>query len=213
MRYTDRHHAGRELGRLLAAAPPAGAVVLALPRGGVPVGAEVAAALGAPLDLCVVRKVGLPGQPEVGAGAVTEDGVVLLDAGLLRRVRLTAEDLEPVVVAERTELRRRVAEYRAGVPPEPLTGRTAVVVDDGLARGVTALAGVRSARARGAAEVVLAIPVSSREGYRRVAEECDAVVCPAVLDHFGAVGRYYRDFRQVGDGEVRELLDAWRNRK
>jgi putative phosphoribosyl transferase len=211
MRYTDRHHAGRELGRLLAEAPPTAPVVLALPRGGVPVGVEVAAALDAPLDLCVVRKVGLPGQPEVGAGAVTEDGVVLLDAGLLRRVRLTAAQLEPVVAAEKAELRRRVDAYRGGEPPEPLAGRTAVIVDDGLARGVTALAAVRSARARGPAAVVLAVPVASREGLRRVARECDAVVCPSVLDRFGAVGRYYRDFAQVGDDEVRALLAGRRN--
>ncbi|HEY0486017.1 MAG TPA: phosphoribosyltransferase family protein [Mycobacteriales bacterium] len=208
MRYTDRRHAGRELARLIAAAPPARPVVLALPRGGVPVGAEVAAVLGAPLDLVVVRKVGLPGQPEVGAGAVTEDGIVLLDAPLLRRVGLTAADLAPVVASERAELRRRVVAYRAGDPPEPLGGRTGVVTDDGLARGVTALAAVRSARARGAAAVVLAVPVASREGIRRVAAECDAVVCPDVLDRFGAVGRYYRDFAQVGDAEVRTLLAA-----
>jgi putative phosphoribosyl transferase len=211
MRYIDRRHAGRELGQLLVAAPPREPVVLALPRGGVPVGVEVAAALGAPLDLVVVRKVGLPGQPEVGAGAVTEDGVVLLDGALLRRVHLTAADLEPAVAAERAELRRRVAAYRAGEPPEPLAGRTAVIVDDGLARGVTALAAVRSARARGAAAVVLAVPVASREGTRRVAAECDAVVCPAILDRFGAVGRYYRDFAQVEDGEVRTLLATRRD--
>lgn len=206
MRYADRHHAGRELGRLLAADPPAHAVVLALPRGGVPVGAEVAAALGVPLDVVVVRKVGLPRQPEVGAGAVTEDGIVLLDGGLLRRVGLTAEAFEPVVVAERAEVDRRVRTYRAGRDPVPLAGCTAVVVDDGLARGVTALAAVRSARSRGAERVVLAVPVASRPGLDRVAAECDGVVCPAVRDPFGAVGRYYRDFTQIGDDEVRELL-------
>jgi putative phosphoribosyl transferase len=208
VRYYDRRHAGRELGRLLAAAPPAEAVVLALPRGGVPVGYEVAAALGAPLDVVVVRKVGLPGEPEVGAGAVTEDGVVLLDLGLLRRVHLTPEDLAPQIDAAHAELTRRVAVYRAGRAVEPLAGRTAVVVDDGLARGVTALAAVRSVRARGPARVVLAVPVASREGERRVAAECDEVVCPDVLDRFGAVGRYYRDFAQVDDDEVRSLLAA-----
>ncbi|HEY0359707.1 MAG TPA: phosphoribosyltransferase family protein [Mycobacteriales bacterium] len=244
MRYTDRQHAGRELGRLLVAElggllgvarpvtdvdqpvpevdrPVTGAdspvtdvderwsgqpVVLALPRGGVPVAVGVARALGAPLDVVVVRKVGLPGQPEVGAGAVTEDGVVLLDEVLLDRVRLTVADLEPFVAAERAELARRVESYRRGGSPVPLAGRTAVVVDDGLARGVTALAAVRAVRARGAGAVVVAVPVASREGVRRVEPECDAVVCPAVLDRFGAVGRYYRDFAQVSDDEVRALL-------
>jgi predicted phosphoribosyltransferase len=181
-------------------------VVLALPRGGVPVAVGVADALGAPLDLVVVRKVGLPGQPEVGAGAVTEDGVVLLDAALLDRVRLTADDLGPFVVAEQAELVRRVEFYRRGGVPVPLAGRTAVVVDDGLARGVTALAAVRAVRARRASAVVLAVPVASREGVRRVARECDVVVCPAVLDRFGAVGRYYRDFAQLSDEEVWNLL-------
>lgn len=206
MRYADRHHAGRELGRLLAADPPAGAVVLALPRGGVPVGAEVAAALGVPLDVVVVRKIGLPRQPEVGAGAVTEDGIVLLDQGLLRRLGLTADALEPLVAIERAELDRRVRAYRAGREPAPLGGCTAVVVDDGLARGVTALAAVRSVRARGADRVVLAVPVASRQGIDRVGAECDRVVCPAVRDSFGAVGRYYRDFAQIGDDEVCALL-------
>jgi predicted phosphoribosyltransferase len=229
VRYTDRRHAGHELGRLLvaelggllggpngatdpaAATPTGSAVVLALPRGGVPVGVEVAKALGAPLDLVVVRKVGLPGQPEVGAGAVTEDGVVLLDEALLDRVRLTVDDLEPLVAAEQAELARRVESYRGGGSPVPLAGRTAVVVDDGLARGVTALAAVRTVRARQAAVVVVAVPVASREGGRRVARECDALVCPAVVDRFGAVGRYYRDFTQVSDDEVRNLLGTFSN--
>jgi putative phosphoribosyl transferase len=236
VRYTDRQHAGHELGRLLAVEPgglvppprsvtgvddrpgpspspgasaafPAGdPVVLALPRGGVPVAIGVADALGAPLDLVIVRKVGLPGQPEVGAGAVTEDGVVLLDTALLLRVRLTVDDMEPFVLAEQAELARRVEFYRRGDVPVPLAGRTAVVVDDGLARGVTALAAVRAVRARQASAVVLAVPVASREGVRRVARECDVVVCPAVLDRFGAVGRYYRDFAQLSDEEVWNLL-------
>ncbi|MDQ1678494.1 MAG: putative phosphoribosyl transferase [Actinomycetota bacterium] len=209
VRYTDRREAGRELGRLLAAEFPTPApdmVVLALPRGGVPVAVEVAGALGAPLDVVVVRKLGLPGQPEVGAGAVTEDGVVFLDEPLLGRVRLTAGELEPVVAAERAELARRVRSYRRGGAPVPLAGRTAVVVDDGLARGVTAVAAVRAVRARGAAVVVLAVPVASGEGLRRLVPECDAVVCPTVVERFGAVGRYYRDFAQVSDTEVRILL-------
>jgi putative phosphoribosyl transferase len=208
VRYTDRGHAGRELGRLLEADPPAGAVVLALARGGVPVGAEVAAALGVVLDVVVVRKIGLPGQPEVGVGAVTEDGVVLFDEELLRRLAMTPASLAPVVAAELAEVARRVAVYRAGRPAAELAGRTAVVVDDGVARGVTALAAVRTVRVRGAAAVVLAVPVASVEGMRRVAAECDAVVCPEVLHHFGAVGRYYRDFGQVADEEVRAALTA-----
>jgi predicted phosphoribosyltransferase len=183
-------------------------VVLALPRGGVPVAVEVARALGAPLDVVVVRKVGLPGQPEVGAGAVTEDGVVFLDQALLTRVRLTTAGLERVVAAERAELARRVESYRHGGSPASLAGRVAVVVDDGLARGVTAVAAVRAVRSRGAAMVVVAVPVASTEGVQRVARECDAVVCPVVLDRFGAVGRYYRDFAQVSDEEVRALLGS-----
>jgi putative phosphoribosyl transferase len=181
-------------------------VVLALPRGGVPVGAEVAAALGVPLDVVVVRKIGLPGQPEVGVGAVTEDGVVLFDDDLLRRIGLVTAALDQVVTAERAELARRVAAYRSGSNPVSLAGRTAVVVDDGLARGMTALAAVRAARQRDAAAVVLAVPVASREGVRRILPECDSVLCPLVPDRFGAVGRYYLDFAQVSDGEVRRLI-------
>jgi predicted phosphoribosyltransferase len=207
--FSDREHAGRRLAPAVAAAlagtatPP---VVLALPRGGVPVAAPVAAALQAPLDVIVVRKLGQPGRPELGVGALAEDGQPLWNTGLLRELGLTPDALADVVVAEAAEVRRRVERYRGGRAPVPLTGRTAIVVDDGLATGLTALAAVQRVRAAGAARVVLAVPVAAADTAALLRRAADDVVCLLEPGRLRSVGEWYLDFSQVPDDTVTGLL-------
>ncbi|GAA2994065.1 hypothetical protein GCM10020229_03190 [Kitasatospora albolonga] len=204
MHFTDRRDAGRRLAAALGPRP--GAVVAGLPRGGVPVAAEVAAALGAALDVCVVRKLGVPWQPELAMGAVGEDGALVLDQQVLRATRVTPDQLAAVERAERAELARRAARYRGGRPPLPLAGRTVVVVDDGLATGSTARAACRTLRQRGAAHLVLAVPVAPAGWRAELAGEADELVCPYEPERFGAVGAFYADFGQTSDREVLEIL-------
>jgi putative phosphoribosyl transferase len=208
--FADRDDAGRRLApRVVAAVGPAAgerALVLALPRGGVPVAAPVAAALGAPLDVLVVRKLGQPGRPELGLGALAEDGEPLWNTRLLHELRLSPEGLGDVVAVEAAELRRRVERYRGRRAPEPLGGRTAVVVDDGLATGLTAIAAVRRVRAGGAARVVLAVPVAAAETARLLRAEADDVVCLLEPRRLRSVGEWYRDFSQVPDETVTDVL-------
>ncbi|MDX3387232.1 phosphoribosyltransferase family protein [Streptomyces niveiscabiei] len=206
MRYDDRRAAGRQLAGHLGFLRQRLPVVLGLPRDGVPVAYEVARALDAPLDVLVVRKLGLPGQPEVGFGAVGEDEVLLLDDGMIARARLTAAERESVLRAERAELDRRLRLCRAVREAVPLSGRTVVIVDDGLATGVTAEAACRIARRRGTAAVVLAVPVAAEAAVRRLRTAADAVVCPRASRLLGSVGAWYRDFGQISDAEVTELL-------
>jgi len=219
-RYADRRQAGRLLvdpvraavGALVERTAPAGVagvprvVVLGLPRGGVPVAREVAAELGSPLDVLVVRKVGLPGQPELGVGAVAEDGTVHLDVGIVDHLGVDRHALDQVVRAERAEAVRRVERYRGGRPLSDLSGCLVVLVDDGLARGVTALAAVNAVRRLGAVGVILAVPVGSRPGVAELGQACDLVVCPRQPEPFGAVARHYRDFAEVSDEEVLAAL-------
>jgi len=180
-------------------------VVLGLPRGGVVVAAEVARALGAPLDVVVVRKLGTPGNPELGLGAIAEGAVVVRNEGLIDRLGVARPSLESVEAAERAELARRVAEYRPG-EPLPLEGRTAIVVDDGLATGYTALAAVESVRRRGSTHVVLAVPVAAPEALEALRRVADEVVCLEAPGLMFGVGGAYRDFSQTSDEEVRSLL-------
>lgn len=207
--FTDRSDAGRRLAALLGHLRGPGTVVVALPRGGVPVAAEVAAALGAPLDICVIRKLGVPHQPELGMGAIGEDDVRVLNDQVIRLAGVTPGQLAEVEVRERAELERRARRYRGGRPPADLRGRTVVVVDDGIATGSTARAACRIVRARGAATVVLAVPVAPDDWTDRLAGVADELVCVGTPSPFFAIGEFYGDFSQTGDEEVlRHLAEA-----
>ncbi|MBC2904171.1 phosphoribosyltransferase family protein [Streptomyces cupreus] len=206
MRFEDRADAGRRLARRLVNLRGRDVVVLGLPRGGMPVAHEVARELGAPLDVLVVRKLGVPWQPELGFGAVGEGGVRVLNDDVLGDVRLGPAERARVEEAERTELDRRVRRYRAGRAPLPLAGRTALVVDDGLATGGTAETACRIVRGRGAARVVLAVPVGPQSTVERLRAAADQVICLLPVRRLGAVGAWYDDFGQVDDAEVTALL-------
>jgi predicted phosphoribosyltransferase len=211
--FADRSDAGRQLAARLASLRPERPVVVALPRGGVPVGAQVAAALGAPLEILAVRKLGAPTNPEYGIGAVTEDGRRLVDAEAVAALRVDERDLEAIVERESAELRRRVELYRGERPPLDLSGCAVIVVDDGVATGLTDAAALRSVRRRGAARVVLAVPVGPPDSIDRLREEADEVICLTEPPQLRGVGQWYDDFRQVSDEEVVALLrDSSRRR-
>jgi putative phosphoribosyl transferase len=182
-------------------------VVVALPRGGVPVGVEVADALGAPLDVIIVRKLGTPGQPELAMGAIGEGGARILNHEVLDALRITDGELDAVAAREQQELDRRAQRLRAGRARVPLTGHTAIVVDDGLATGSTARAAILVARAQGARRVVVATPVAPRSTVAELGEVADAVVCVATPEPFRAIGQWYVDFRPTSDDQVVALLD------
>lgn len=206
-RYADRVQAGRRLAALLdtTLGPLQDPVVLGLPRGGVVVASEVVGACGGTLDVVVVRKLGAPQHPEFGVGALAEDDPPLWDRRALATFGFTPEELEEVLARERVELDRRRALYR-GRPLPPVTGREVLVVDDGLATGVTARAALRRVRREGPARLVLAVPVGSPDTVRSLASEADQVVCPLQPYDLGAVGAYYQDFRPTSDREVLDLL-------
>ncbi|RBY79834.1 phosphoribosyltransferase [Geodermatophilus sp. TF02-6] len=206
MPFQDRRDAGRQLGRRLAPMAGRDVVVLGLPRGGVPVAAEVARALGAPLDVVLVRKLGLPRRPELAMGAVGEDGVTVVNDDVLRIGRVEEATFTEAERRERAELERRARHFRGDRSRVPLEGRTAVVVDDGIATGATARAACAVVRAHGAARVVLAAPVGSPTAVREIAPEVDELVCLETPDRFTAVGQAYADFRPTDDEEVLELL-------
>lgn len=204
--FADRRAAGQALAPAVAELALTDPIVLGLPRGGVPVAYEVADHLGAPLDVLVVRKVGAPGQPELGLGAIGEDGVEVLDTSSMERFGLRRADLEGTIRRETIELRRRVERYRGGRPAIPVEGRDVVIVDDGLATGVTATAGVRVVRQRDPARIVVAVPVGAPSSVRRMRQTADDVVCLEAPEGFAAVGLWYRDFGQTSDQEVVDLL-------
>ena len=207
--FADRHDAGRRLAAGLAHLADQDPVVLGLPRGGVPVAAEVAAALGAPLDVIVVRKLGVPFQPELAMGAIGEGGVRVVAPAVVAHLGVTDAALRAVEQRERTVLDERVAKLRRGHPHVPLQGRVAVVVDDGIATGSTARAACRVARRLGAARVVLAAPVAPA-GTTAEELSADELVCCATPLGFRAVGDHYRSFEPTTDREVAALLDAAR---
>jgi putative phosphoribosyl transferase len=204
--FQNRSDAGRRLAKELEPLASVHPLVLALPRGGVPVAAEVARSLGAPLDVIVVRKLGVPFQPELGFGAIGEGGIRILDRDLIRRAQLTGPDVANVEAKERRELDRRVHMYRGERPPPDVVGRTVVIVDDGLATGGTARAAVQVARAMGARQIVLAVPVAPPDTVRELEGEADRVICLVTPTPFFGVGQWYEDFTQTSDEEVAELL-------
>lgn len=208
MRFHDRSDAGERLGREVAALDlPPPQVVLALPRGGVPVGAAVARALGAPLDVLVVRKVGFPGQPELAAGAVASGGILVLNRALLDDAGVSGARLQGAVEAERRELDRRERVYRGDRGFPPLQGRTVVLVDDGLATGATMEAAVEAVRSRGPGAIVVAVPVAPPETVRRLEARADAVVALLTPADFLAIGQWYDRFEQLTDAEVQRYLE------
>ncbi|SEE13686.1 phosphoribosyltransferase family protein [Streptomyces sp. TLI_105] len=207
MFFSDRTDAGRQLAARLDHLKGHDVVVLGLPRGGVPVAAEVADALGAPLDICLVRKLGVPHQPELAMGALGEGGVRVLNERVLRETRVGDHDLAAVEEREHAELDQRARRYRGSRSSVSLAGRTVVVVDDGLATGATALAACRVVRARGAARIVLAVPVAPRGWTTRVGDDADETVSVHTPDLFFAIGQFYQDFSQTPDAEVIACLD------
>lgn len=201
MIFEDRIDAGERLAEVLKEHAGPATVVLGIPRGGVIVGEVVACTLGVPLDVVVPRKIGAPGNPELGLGAVAP-GVRVLDAWLIERLGVREDYLEREIAAQEAEIERRLRAYREGRPPIDVAGRTAIVVDDGVATGGTAVAALRWARAEGAAAVVLAVPVAPPQTLERLRHEADDVVALATPVPFAAVGEWYRIFDQATDGEV-----------
>ena len=210
--YADRRAAGDVLaGALAAYAGNPDVVVLALPRGGVPVAARIAAALDAPLDIAVVRKLGLPQQAELAMGAIASVGdslELVRNHDVLRRARVRAEAFDEVCRRETEELRRREAAYRGDRPPVPIAGRVVILVDDGLATGSTMRAAVAAVRRQDPREIVVAVPIGARATCAELAVEADELVCPWAPADFRAVGQGYLDFGQTTDDEVQRLLNG-----
>ena len=205
-RFEDRADAGRQLARRLQHLRDSDPVVVALPRGGVPVGRQIADALDAPLEVFLVRKLGAPQQPELGVGALAEDGTMVVDRDTVAALGIGEERLAAVIAAEREEMQRRLLLYRGGRAAPELEGRTVIVVDDGVATGGTDAAALRAIARRRPAHLVLAVPVCVPPVAKRLAEDADEVVCllePAYLD---GVGFWFHDFSQVSDDEVVRLL-------
>jgi putative phosphoribosyl transferase len=205
--FNDRRDAGRQLARALAhhSGVP-GLLVLGLPRGGVPVAAEVARALGGELDVLVVRKLGLPWQPELAMGALASGGAQVLNREVIELAGVGEAEFQRVLERERAELARRERLFRGERAPLAVAGRSVIVIDDGVATGATLRAGLAALRALGPARLIAAVPVAPPDALASLAREADEVVCLASPDDFMAVGAAYRDFEQTSDAEVRALL-------
>ena len=206
MSFLDRSDAGRRLADRMLHLRGADVVVLGLPRGGVPVAAEVARALGAPLDVILVRKLGVPVQPELGMGAIGEGGIRIINSEVVAIAHVTDAEIAAVEKRERAELDRRARRFRGDRRRTPLAGRTAIIIDDGIATGSTARAACQVARAQGAVRVVLAVPVAPPSARSALAADADEVICVETPVHFLAIGEWYRDFSQTSDHEVVSLL-------
>lgn len=208
--FVNREDAGRRLAAELSSYAAQHPIVLALPRGGVPVGYEIARALHAPLDVWVVRKVGVPWHPELGAGAVAEGGFVYLNPEVLEHIGLSEAELTELVQSKKREVEERVQLFRDGHPPPILRDRTVILVDDGIATGGTVRVAIRSIRAQKPKAIVLAVPVASPEVVEALGREADRVVCLRTPVDLYAIGVWYVDFGQVSDDEVARLLDRAR---
>ena len=205
--FRDRRHAGRVLAGLLERyANRPDVIVLALPRGGVPVAFEVAQALHAPLDLLIVRKLGVPGHEEYAMGALAGGGVRLINDDVVRGLGISAAEVDAVVRSEQLELDRREQLYRGGMAPLALRGRTAILIDDGLATGSTMLVAIQALRRQQAGRIVAAVPTGAADTCEALRREADEVVCATTPEPFRAVGLWYEDFSQTDDDEVRALL-------
>ena len=215
MVFKNRADAGRRLVPGLLWYKRQNPLVLALPRGGVPVAYEVATALDAPLDIVVVRKLGAPGRPELGIGAVVDGDQAqsVLNDDMVRLLEVSEEYLAAEVARQLQEIRRRQQLYRGGHPPEAVRGRTVIIVDDGIATGGSMRAALRAIRRGGADKLVVAVPVAPPETIAWLRQEADDVVCLSIPVRFQAVGQFYQDFRQTTDEEVMRLLDASRQRR
>jgi predicted phosphoribosyltransferase len=209
--FADREEAGRLLAEEVAHRVPDDGwpLVLALPRGGVPVAVPVAARLGADLDIVLARKIGAPGRPEFGVGAMAEDGPPVFDAASLALLDLTEDDLAATVDRERSELERRVRRYRGGRPAPRAEGRTVVLVDDGLATGVTARAALRRLQTHHPRRLTLAVPVCAPEAYEALAADADTIIALSTPSDFHAVGEWYTDFHQLSDDDVSQALRSF----
>ena len=206
-RFKDRTEAGRAVAQRLAFyRDRLDVIVLALPRGGVPVAFEIARALNAPLDVFVVRKLGTPGHPELAMGAVASGGGVVMNDNVVSSLHITDEQVREVIASETAELNRREQAYRGGRPIADPRGKIVILVDDGIATGASMLVAVRALRAAGPQSIVVAVPVGPPSTCREMAQEADDVICATMPPGFEAVGQVYADFHQVSDDEVRELL-------
>lgn len=210
MRFINRSHAGRKLARRLDHLKGERIVVLGLPRGGIPVGFEVARRLSAPLEVLLVRKLGAPFQPELAIGALGEGGIQIIDQDRVRRLRIGADHIERLVDQERIEMTRQAEVFRQGRPAVDLAGKTAVIVDDGVATGSTALAACAIARRLGAGRVVMAAPVAPCDAPAIFSETADEFVAVSTPRRFSAIGYFYVDFRATPDHQVIELLERAR---
>ena len=207
-RFHDRKEAGQRLAmRLESYAGRPDVIVLALPRGGVPVGAEVASAIAAPLDVFVVRKLGVPGQEELAMGALAGNGVRVLDQSIMAASGVTEDQVERITRAEQLELERRDRQYRGDRPAPDVKGKTIILVDDGLATGASMRAAVMALRPQQPARIVVAVPVAAPETCELFRDIADEIICVETPDPFQAVGLWYEDFSQTSDAEVRTLLE------
>jgi predicted phosphoribosyltransferase len=208
MLFQDRTDAGQKLARALTKYKAQHPVVLALPRGGVPVAAEVAAALDAPLDLVLVRKIGVPSQPELAMGAVTDGGepAIVRNREIIEMCGISTEEFDAICDGELVEIERRRGRYLGDRARAEVSGRVVIIVDDGIATGATTLAAVKAVRARKPKELVLAVPVAALDTVKKLHAEVDAIVCLDTPEELGAIGYFYRDFSQVDDDQVVAIL-------
>lgn len=212
--FHDRKDAGQQLVRIIPESiKNRDPVILALPRGGVPVAAEIARAWGVPFDVLVVRKIGVPGAEEVAMGAIAGSGIKILDQSLISRLGLSKEEVAAVVECELSELRRREDIYRGGQPSQNLTGRTVILVDDGIATGSTMIAAITLLRSQRVGRIVVAAPVAASVSADRLREMADNVFIVQEPEYFRAVGRWYEDFSETSDQQVRSLLTECKSKQ